>query len=524
MINRDKNPKDRHLSVYNTKEKQIYERFITIVVILVVVCLVYTDFSLMELFENGHYFWEFITVDFWPPKMPDIVTTLGTIGITVAMAVSATTVGGILAVLVSLFGSEYISPFKKLAKVVRGFATFLRNIPTLVWAFILFSSLGIGTGVGFMALVITSFAFMVRAFIETMDEVSSDCVESLEAVGATFWQRVVHGIWPSSIEGVISWFLYCFEVNIRASTIVGMVGGGGIGMVLLSYLKSFKYHRAAGIILAVAAMVILVEILTNMLRKWLESKNKTTSYFLIGTGIISLICILTLDVDWIKLFSRMPEIPAVFGKLFIFRLDKMDLIIEAFFETVSVAVLSTVFSILLGLFFGMFAANNIFRIRFLPICVKSFFSFLRAVPTLVWVLMMLVCLGFGPAAGIVGLCIHTTAFFTRSFAQSFEDVSVDTIEALEAAGASRLQIFFGAIIPSALSQIIAWTGMRFEINFAECTILGMVGAGGVGFMISNSIQNYDYGTAGVAIIMVFIFAYLIERIFVYIKKVLANLQ
>ena len=106
-----------------------------------------------------------------------------------------------------------------------------------------------------------------KEFIETMDEISSDCVESLEAVGASFWQRVFNGIWPSCIHGFLSWFLYSMEVNIRASTIVGMVGGGGIGMVLLSYLKSFKYHRAAGIILAIAIMVILVELLTNRLRK-----------------------------------------------------------------------------------------------------------------------------------------------------------------------------------------------------------------------------------------------------------------
>lgn len=104
--------------------------------------------------------------------------------------------------IVSLFGSEHISPFPKFAKVVRGFATFLRNIPALVWAFILFSSLGIGTGVGFVALMITSFAFMVRAFVETMEEVSQDCIESLQTVGATFPQRVVNGIIPSCINGI----------------------------------------------------------------------------------------------------------------------------------------------------------------------------------------------------------------------------------------------------------------------------------------------------------------------------------
>ena len=75
-----------------------------------------------------------------------------------------------------------------------------------------------------------------------------------------------------------------------------------------------------------------------------------------------------------------------------------------------------------------------------------------------------------------------------------------------------------AILPAALSQIVAWAGMRLETNFSECAILGMVGAGGIGYVISNSLQGYDYGTAGVAILLVFLVAYCIERIFVRIKK------
>lgn len=184
-----------------------------------------------------------------------------------ALAMSATTVAAILAFFVALFGSEKVSPFPRFAKVVRGFATFLRNIPALVWAFILFSSLGIGTGVGFVALCITSFAFMVRAFVETMEDVSQDCVESLQAVGATFPQRVAQAILPSCLSGFLSWFLYCVEVNIRASTIVGMVGGGGVGLTLFSYIKSFRYDIALTIILLIAAMVIVVDQITGKLRK-----------------------------------------------------------------------------------------------------------------------------------------------------------------------------------------------------------------------------------------------------------------
>lgn len=267
MRNAKENPAMRKIPLYKESEKKLYTRFFEIVLIIVIICEICTKFNPFEIFINVDYFWSFIFEDFLPPSMPEMGSTFASIGTTLAMAVSATAIGGILALFVSLFGSEYISPYKSMAKVVRGFATFLRNIPTLVWAYILFSSLGIGTGVGFMALVITSFAFLTRAFIETMDEISADCVESLEAVGASFWQRVIQGIWPSCVHGYLSWFLYNLEVNIRASTIVGMVGGGGIGMVLFSYLKSFKYHKAAGIILAIAIMVIVVELLTNKLRE-----------------------------------------------------------------------------------------------------------------------------------------------------------------------------------------------------------------------------------------------------------------
>lgn len=110
------------------------------------------------------------------------------------------------------------------------------------------------------------------------------------------------------------------------------------------------------------------------------------------------------------------------------------------------------------------------------------------------------------------------SIFTKSFAQSFESIPEETLEALEATGVGRLGVFLNAVLPSALAQIIAWAGMRFEINFPECAILGMVGAGGIGFVISNSIQGYEYGTAGVAIFLVFLLAYSIERIFVQIKR------
>ena len=249
-----------------------------------------------------------------------------------------------------------------------------------------------------------------------------------------------------------------------------------------------------------------------------RQRNPFIPRFLFGTVILTILSLLYLEIDWIKMFFRIPEIGVVFWELAHLDFSNMDLIASSLMETISIAVLSLLYSLVLGIFFGMLAARNIFRIPALSVFTQSFFTFLRAVPTPVWVLIMLVCLGMGPEAGVAGLCVHTTAFFTKSFAQSFESISDETIEALEVTGAGRLSIFFNAVLPAALSQIVAWVGMRLETNFSECAILGMVGAGGVGYVISNSLQGYDYGTAGVAILLVFLVAYFIERIFVRIKK------
>lgn len=249
-----------------------------------------------------------------------------------------------------------------------------------------------------------------------------------------------------------------------------------------------------------------------------RERNRFIPVFLCAVMVLSVMSLLYLDIDWGKMALRIPDVGTVFWDLAHLDLTNMDLIVSSLIETISIAVLSLLYSLILGILFGMLAARNVLRFPVLSVITQSFFTFLRAVPTPVWVLLMLVCLGMGPEAGVAGLCVHTTAFFTKSFAQSFESIPDETLEALEVTGTSRLSIFTNAILPAALSQIVAWAGMRLETNFSECAILGMVGAGGIGYVISTSLQGYDYGTAGVAILLVFFVAYCIERIFVRIKK------
>ena len=249
-----------------------------------------------------------------------------------------------------------------------------------------------------------------------------------------------------------------------------------------------------------------------------KGESKFIYYFLGGTVLATIISLYVLHVNWLQLATRSGDIFQLFWKMAHFSMKGIDFTLLSFADTFSIMVLATIYSIGVGLVFGLCAAENIHSQRWICLGIKGFFTFLRAVPTPVWVLLMLVCFGFGPIAGIMGLSIHTIAFFTRAFSQAFEDVPQDTIESLTALGATKGQVIACAIIPTAMTQLVAWIALRFEINFSECAILGMVGAGGIGFAISTSIQNYQYGQAGIAIFLVFLFAFALERGFLLVKN------
>lgn len=158
----------------NTKESQVWTGLLLLIGVFFIAATAYTGFNPIAVIPHLREGWTFFFEDFLPPPLHLKEPIIECIAVTIALAVSSTSVAAVLAAGAAVLGSERTTPFCWLAGIVRGTATFLRNIPTLVWAFILFSSLGIGTSVGFIALVITSFAFMTRTFIEVIDEIPED--------------------------------------------------------------------------------------------------------------------------------------------------------------------------------------------------------------------------------------------------------------------------------------------------------------------------------------------------------------
>jgi phosphonate transport system permease protein len=240
--------------------------FIAALIALFGVSTWFTKFDPLQAILSQEEFWKFIAADFVPPYMGKWRALLDATLQTLYMALASAGISAALSLLLAFLGTPGICRFRLVNGAVRGFASVLRNIPALVWVFVLVAAYGIGTEVGVLALIIATTGSLTRYYIETLDEVAQSSLDALRSTGAGILPTISQAILPAASPGFIAWFLYCIELNIRASAIIGMVGAGGIGLLMMGYIKQFNYAAASTVILAVALLVIAVNMLTDYLR------------------------------------------------------------------------------------------------------------------------------------------------------------------------------------------------------------------------------------------------------------------
>jgi phosphonate transport system permease protein len=183
---------------------------------------------------------------------------------------------------------------------------------------------------------------------------------------------------------------------------------------------------------------------------------------------------------------------------------------EAAIESVQVAVVGTVFGIILSLILAVFAARNVSPLGPFSWLIKGFAGFVRAVPSLVWALLFVVAVGLGPTPGILALAVNSTGMLIKVYAETIEEMPMGPIEALRASGASPLQIAIQGVLPSVARVFIAWSVFRFDINIRYASILGVVGAGGIGWELVRATQVGRYDIAVGVTLVIFAMVMLAE--------------
>ncbi|MCX5730933.1 MAG: ABC transporter permease subunit, partial [Deltaproteobacteria bacterium] len=116
-----------------------------------------------------------------------------------------------------------------------------------------------------------------------------------------------------------------------------------------------------------------------------------------------------------------------------------------------------------------------------------------------WALIAVVWVGLGPFAGIVALTIHSVAALGKLYSEAIEGIDPGTIEAIQATGATRLQNIMYAVVPQMISPFVSFSIYRWDVNVRMSTVIGLVGGGGVGFILVQYIRLLDYRAAGIAV-------------------------
>ena len=187
--------------------------------------------------------------------------------------------------------------------------------------------------------------------------------------------------------------------------------------------------------------------------------------------------------------------------------------------TLGLAFLSTLFGGSIALFLGLLGAQNLAP-KPVTNVIKAFVALIRAVPTILWVLIFAVSAGLGSAAAVIGMTFHTISYLTKAYAESFEDLDRSVIEALKASGANWWQIVFQAVIPSSSTYLLSWTFLRLEINFATAVAMGAAaGASGVGFdLYMASGYYFDLREVGLITYIILAIAMALETVATRMKS------
>ncbi|PJF27687.1 MAG: phosphonate ABC transporter, permease protein PhnE [Phototrophicales bacterium] len=158
-------------------------------------------------------------------------------------------------------------------------------------------------------------------------------------------------------------------------------------------------------------------------------------------------------------------------------------VISAVFETIQMAIIGTIGAVLMALPLSLLAARNTSPHPAIYQIVRLVLNFMRSIPELVFALLFVAAIGLGPFTGVLALAFGSVGSLTRVFSEAIEQIDPAQVNAVKATGASGIQNFVYAVIPQALPLFISYTIIFFESNVRHATILGYVGAGGVGFLL-----------------------------------------
>jgi phosphonate transport system permease protein len=481
------------------------------------------EFDLLSIFKYGGKFFELLG-RMYPPDFSALPQLVRPLVQTLQMAALGTFFGALMALPLVVFGSQLVVRSPLIYWPVRTLMNVLRAIPDLLYAVLFVVAMSFGPAAGVGALSFFACAIIAKLTSESADNINPKPIEAVEAVGAGKLQVIRYAVLPQLIPAFIDHVIYVFELNVRVSAVMGYVGAGGIGMQLTTALEWRNYPQVLTIALLIFGLVLVIDAVANRIRDAfvhgvaLSPGLRGLGWsFLAGIIIWSL---LSLEIDFSRWLERLDYFRnLVWAIVTDPATEYLGLAVQRMVQSLQIALVGTTISFVLSFPLGFVASRRHVGI---PVAVavgmKQIPNIIRAFPELILAIFFIATFGPGPLAGVLAIAIHSIGMLGKFNAEIVEKIRKEPVEALQSSGASRLQVFRYAVLPQVLPEFLALFLYRFEINVRAASVLGIVGAGGIGSLINEAQSYRAWDIVGICLVVIIPVVMVIDFLSARVRK------
>ena len=252
-----------------------------------------------------------------------------------------------------------------------------------------------------------------------------------------------------------------------------------------------------------------------------ERPRSRTPLILLLFIVVVIISIRATGFDLSIIISRAKQLTVILSKIFSPNFNYFPKVISPLIETIQMSIVGTIVGSLIGLPLAILASSNINKNKPILLVCRFILSVLRSIPTLIYAYIFALIFSLGSLAGTVAIAVFTIGIVAKMLYESIETIDMGPYEAMQSFGASTLQSFWAACMPQILPTYLADCLYCFEINVRASSILGYVGAGGLGILIRERTGLRAYSDLGMILITLFVVVWLIDMINDYLRSKLS---
>ena len=419
---------------------------------------------------------------------------------TVQMSVTGTALGSFLALLLAPLCAENLHAPKPLRWTLRLLVQVLRSFPTLILALLATFLFGLGTFSGTVAITVYTFAILTRLTYEDIESA---------------------GIAPSYFSNV----LYLLETNVRHSSILGYVGAGGIGLLLNEKISWLEYGKVGMILFFLFLTVCVIEGISGLLSQIIREERSLSPLgkrLLTGAAVLlALVCTLSLqppDFSHISPRAVQAMISGLFHPdwAFFFETDTSGLG-YLLLETVCIALVGTCAGTVIAVPLS-FLSTPCLMPQLPALLFRVVIMAIRSVPFLIYGLIFIRVAGPGPFTGVLTLGVCSVGLLSKRFTEAIESLDFRAYHALESMGVPLLLRIRYAVLPQLLPALASAVLYRFDVNIREASVLGLVGAGGIGAPLIFAMNHYAWNEAGAIALGLILLVWVIDRLSAALRR------